>query len=193
MKWVTITPDRAAFPSLMRCHQQLLNITVTRIRGEVDVLQTTIIKTSSRPLLHAGWAANHQKREPFAAKVRVSYPFVGYLFLLLAFALLGLFIVALAYRSGWAAVAGVALGCSLVAAVVGFREGAVKLAQSRREGDPRHNVSIFSEPLRQEEVDQYYVNYRGGRRRAQLAVALRASRPNQSEAPEAVVPSRLSA
>ena len=77
--------------------------------------------------------------------------------------------------------------------MVGFRKGAVKLAQSRREGDPRHNVSIFSEPLRQEEVDQYYVNYRGGQRRAQLAVALRASRPNQSEVPEAVVPSRLSA
>jgi hypothetical protein len=54
-------------------------------------------------------------------------------------------------------------------------------------------VSIFSEPLRQEEVDQYYVNYRGGQRRTQSAVALRASRPNESEAPEAVVPSRLSA
>jgi hypothetical protein len=120
---------------------------------------------------------------------RVSYPYMGYLFLLLASALLGLFIEALAYRSGWAAVAGVALGGSLAAVVVGFRKGAVKLAQSRREGDPRHNVSIFSEPLRQEELDQYYVNYRGGLRRAQLAVALRASR----EAPEAVVPSRLSA
>jgi hypothetical protein len=124
---------------------------------------------------------------------RVSYPYMGYLFLLLASALLGLFVVALAYRSGWAAVAGVALGGCLVAAVVGFRKGAVKLAHSRREGDPRHNVSIFAEPLRQEEVDQYYVNYRGGQRRAQSAVALRASRPNQSEAPEAVVPSRLSA
>ena len=118
---------------------------------------------------------------------------MGYLFLLLASALLGLFIVALAYRSGWAAVAGVALGGSLVAAVVCFHKGAVKLAQSRREGDPRHNVSIFSEPLRQEELDQYYVNYRSGQRRAQSAVPLRASRPNQSEAPEAVVPSRLSA
>ena len=124
---------------------------------------------------------------------RVSYPFMGYLFLLLAFALLGLFVVALAYRSAWAAVAGVALGGSLVAAVVGFRKQAVKLAQSRREGDQLHCANIFSEPLRQEEVDQYYVNYRGGQRRAQSAVALRASRPNQSEAPAAVVPSRLSA
>jgi hypothetical protein len=124
---------------------------------------------------------------------RVSYPLMGYVFLLLAFALLGLFVVALASRSGWAAVAGVALGGSLVAAVVGFRKQAVKLAQSRRESDPLHCVNILSEPLRQEEVDQYYVNYRGGQRRAQLAVALRASRPNQSEAPEAAVRSRLSA
>jgi hypothetical protein len=120
---------------------------------------------------------------------RVSYPFMGYLFLLLASALLGLFVEALAYRSGWAAVTGVALGGSLVAAVVGFRKGAAKLAQSCREADPLHCVNILSEPLRQEEIDQYYVNYRGGQRRAQLAVALRASR----EAPEAVVPSQLSA
>ena len=123
----------------------------------------------------------------------ISYPFVGYLFLLLASALLGLFVEALAYRSDWAAVAFVALGGSLVAAVAGFRKGAAKLAQSCREADPLHCVNILAEPLRQEEVDQYYVNYRGGQRRAQLAVALRASRPNQSEAPETVVPSRLSA
>jgi hypothetical protein len=123
---------------------------------------------------------------------RVSYPYVGYLFLLLASALLGLFIEALAYRSGWAAVAGVALGGSLFATVVGFRKGAMKLAQCG-EGNPLHCVNILSEPLRQEEVDQYYVNYRGGQRRAQPAVTPRASRPNQSEAPEAVVPSRLSA
>ena len=124
---------------------------------------------------------------------RISYPFMGYLFLLLAFALLGLFVAALAYRSGWAAVAGVALGGSLVAAIVGFRKGAVKLARSRRDGDPRHHVSIFSEPLRQEQVDQYYENYRGGQRRAQLAVAPRAPRPNQGKRPDADVPSRLSA
>lgn len=112
----------------------------------------------------------------------ISYPFVGYLFLLLAFALLGLFVVALAYRSGWAAYAGVALVGSLVAAVVGFRAGAVKLAQSRKVGDPRGNVSIFSEPLSQEQVDQYDVNYRGGQPRAQLAVgtAYIAGRPTEA-------------
>jgi len=36
---------------------------------------------------------------------------------------------------------------ALLAAVVDFRAGAVKLAQSRKVGDPRGNVSIFSEPL----------------------------------------------
>jgi hypothetical protein len=118
---------------------------------------------------------------------------MGYLFLLLASALLGLFVVALAYRSGWAAVAGVALGGSLVAAVVGFRKGGGDRLPCVDRASFTDNVSIFSEPLRQEEVDQYYVNYRGGQRCAQSAVALRASRPNQGEAPEAVVPSRLSA
>src|ERR1700756_3422217 len=122
----------------------------------------------------------------------VSYPFMGYLFLLLASALLGLFVEALAYRSGWAAVTGVALGGSLFATVVGFRKGAMKLARGG-EGDPLHCVNILSEPLSQEEVDQYYVNYRGGQRRARSAAAPRASRPNQSEASEVVVPSRLSA
>src|SRR5271156_5253862 len=80
---------------------------------------------------------------------RVSYPFLGYLFLLLASALLGLFVEALAYRSGWAARggggggAGGARGASLLAAGVGFRRGAVRAARPRGEGDPRHNVSIF--------------------------------------------------
>ena len=124
---------------------------------------------------------------------RISYPFVGYLFLLLAFALLGLFVVALAYRSSWAALAGVALVGSLVAAVVGFRAGAVKLAQSRKVGDPRHNVSIFSEPLSQEQVDQYYVNYRGGQRRAQSAVGTARIAAQPMEAFGGCVPSWLSA
>ena len=93
---------------------------------------------------------------------RISYPFVGYLFLLLGFALLGLFVAALARQSDLDVVAGVALAGSLVAAVLGFRKGAWKLAQSREAGDPGHNVSIWSEPLRQDQVDQYYVNYRGG-------------------------------
>ena len=124
---------------------------------------------------------------------RISYPFVGYLFLILAFALLGLFVVALAYRSGWAAPAGVALIDSLVAAAVGFRAGALKLAQSRKVGDPRDNVSIFSEPLSQEQVDQYHVNYRGCQRRAQSAVGTARIAAQSTEAAGGCVPSWLSA
>src|SRR6201992_3066164 len=67
---------------------------------------------------------------------RVSYPYMGYLFLLLACALLGLFLVALAYRSGWAAGAGVSLGASLVAVVLSFPKGAGKPARSRGGGRP---------------------------------------------------------
>ncbi|MGW4100221.1 hypothetical protein [Mycobacterium sp. NPDC004974] len=122
----------------------------------------------------------------------ISYAFMGYVFLLCTFALQGQFEVALAYRSGWAAVAGVALGGSLIAAVMCFRKQVLKLAECRRNRHPLHCGNIFAEPLSQEELDQYYVNYRGGRRRGQLAVAPRAWWPNQSEAPEPV-PSRLSA
>jgi hypothetical protein len=124
---------------------------------------------------------------------RVSYPVMGYLFLLLAFALLGLFVAALAYRSGHAAVAGAALAGALFAAVVGFRKGAMKLAQTRADGDLGYNVSIWSKPLRREQIDQYYVNYRGGPRRPQLALARVESRPDQGQRPPAAVPSRLSA
>jgi hypothetical protein len=138
---------------------------------------------------------------------RVSYPYLGYLFLLLGFAMLGLFVAALAYRSDWAVVAGVALAGTLVAAVVGFRAGAAKLARSRDATDPGHNVSIWSVPLRQDQIDQYLVNYRGGhknvRQRRMIAVAgtdepampaaPRASRPRRTNVQVAAAPSRLSA
>jgi hypothetical protein len=111
---------------------------------------------------------------------RISYPVIGYLFLLLGFALLGLFVAALAYGSDLAAVAGLALAGALVTSVVSFRKGALILAQSRTPGDPGHNVSIWSEPFRQDRVDQYYMNFRGELGRAQpatvTAVAPRTSR-----------------
>jgi len=123
---------------------------------------------------------------------RYSYPALGYLSLLVAFALLGLFVAALAYRSAWAAAAGVALSASLMVSVAAFREGAARLARSRREGGSLHNVSIWSEPLRREQVDQYFVNYRGGPQRAKLAVAPLRSQTTRTR-PEVEVPSRLSA
>jgi hypothetical protein len=82
---------------------------------------------------------------------RINHSFVGYLFLLLAFACLGLFVAALAFGSPWAVVSGAALAGSLVAAVVGFRIGA--------------SADNASKPLRQDTIDQYCLNYRGGRGR----------------------------
>jgi hypothetical protein len=42
VKWVTITPDRAAFPSLGRSARRPLNRTVTSKSSEADMRQTTI-------------------------------------------------------------------------------------------------------------------------------------------------------
>jgi hypothetical protein len=130
---------------------------------------------------------------------RISYPVVGYLFLLLGFAFLGLTVAALATRSELALASGGALAGSFAAAVMSFRAGAVKLAKARASGDDRHNEGIWSKPLRQEQVDQYVVNFRGEQELA-AAVAdadvapamlpVRASRPRWQSA---AVPSRLSA
>ena len=123
---------------------------------------------------------------------RYSYPVLGYLSLLVAFALLGLFVAALAYRSAWAAATGVALGASLTVSVAAFREGAARLARSRREGGSWHHVSIWSEPLRRDQVDRYFVNYRSGPRRTKLTVAPRSSQ-TRTNRPVINMPSRLSA
>lgn len=90
---------------------------------------------------------------------RVPHVFVGYLFLLLGFVSLGALVAALAFGSDMAVVAAVVLAGSLVAAVAGFRTGAAALAELH-DGDPEHNTSIWSVPLRQDQVDQYHVNFR---------------------------------
>ena len=87
---------------------------------------------------------------------RISYPILGYLLLLLQFALLGTFVAALGLGSGLAVVTGIAWVICLVASVGCFRIGS-------RKG---HVQTIWSEPLRQDEINQYYVNFRGGQRPA---------------------------
>lgn len=82
---------------------------------------------------------------------RISHSYVAYLFLLSAFASLGLFVAALAMQSPWAVVAGIALVGSLIAAAVGFR-----IAVS---------AGTAGKPVRQDTIDRYYLNYRGGRGR----------------------------
>ena len=91
---------------------------------------------------------------------RISAAYVAYLVLLLGFASLGLFVAALASGSDLAGVAGVSLVACLGGAVAGFRKGARTLAQSRGSGERANNVSIFSVPLRRDQIDRYHENYR---------------------------------
>ncbi|MFA5707420.1 hypothetical protein [Mycolicibacterium sp.] len=95
-------------------------------------------------------------------KRRISHPYVGYVFLLISFVMLGVFVAGLALQSGTAAlIGGVGLVAAMALAVFGFRLGARKLRKAREGGDPTHNISIWSEPLRQDAIDKYLVAYRG--------------------------------
>ncbi|WP_210115487.1 hypothetical protein [Mycobacterium sp. DL99] len=92
---------------------------------------------------------------------RIPVPGLAYVLLLVGFVSLGLFVAALASGSDLAVVAGIALIACLVGAVAGFRTGARNLARDRQPDAPTNNVSIFSTPLRRDEMDRYLRNYRG--------------------------------
>ncbi|WP_441961444.1 hypothetical protein [Mycolicibacterium houstonense] len=85
---------------------------------------------------------------------------IAYVLLLIGFVSLGLFVTALAFGSDLVLVAGTALIASLGGAVAGFRKGARRLSEARLPDAAAHNVSIFSTPLRRDEVDRYLQNYR---------------------------------
>lgn len=95
----------------------------------------------------------------------ISFPVLGYLCVLIGFSSLGLFVATLGFGSRWAWVIGAVMAVAFVLAAVFLRIGAVRLARSRASED-LHNVSIWAEPLGQDEVDQYYVNFRGAQPRA---------------------------
>ena len=83
---------------------------------------------------------------------------LGYVLLLMAFVALGLFTAALATDGGVAsAILGIGLTASLAGSVMGFRLASRKLAQSGAEATSP--VSIFSTPLRQDQIDRYLENY----------------------------------
>ena len=92
-------------------------------------------------------------------RVHVSASGLAYVLLLMAFAALGLFVAALATGSGLAVVAGLVLIACLAGSVAGFRAAARMLAQTIAQPDSA--VSIFSRPLRQDEIDRYLERYRG--------------------------------
>ncbi len=94
---------------------------------------------------------------------RTSMSSLAYISLLVAFIALGTFVAALATGSRWAMVLGVVLIACLAASVAGFRTAARKITRPNAITEPGSAVSIFSTPLRREQVDRYLENYRGGR------------------------------
>ncbi|OBK72742.1 hypothetical protein [Mycobacterium sp. 1274761.0] len=121
---------------------------------------------------------------------------VGYLLLLAAFTSLGLFIAALAAGSALAAILGIGLIACLAGSVIGFRSAAQALKQSGVFAEATSPVSIFSSPLRRQEVDRYLESYRGeqgppGPSRTMTVIA-GASSPRRTDT-EHVEPSLLSA
>ena len=97
---------------------------------------------------------------------------VGYLLLLLAFATLGLFVAALATGTASAAVLfGVGLIACLGGSVAGFRAASRRLSESGVFIEATSPVSIFSAPLRQQQVDTYLDSYRPHPRAAVVPIA----------------------
>lgn len=87
-------------------------------------------------------------------------PGLAYLALLAAFAFLGGLVAALGAGSPLAIAAAIGLVATLVGAVAGFRAGSRKLGEAQEAGEPSNNVSIFSTPLREEEIQRYLESYR---------------------------------
>ena len=89
-----------------------------------------------------------------------STTYVAYVLFLMVFVALGVFVFALAARSGLAAVAGGILAALMVASVVGFRVGARNRARSNDSGIEIEGANIWEQPLRREEIDRYLATYR---------------------------------
>jgi hypothetical protein len=115
----------------------------------------------------------------------ISASYFAYVLLLMGFLSLGLFVAALATGSILAGALGAVLIACLAGSVVGFRATARELAQSRPPIEMASAVSIFSTPLRQEQVDRYLENHRGDTGRPQRRMTVL----NGGESTECVVPS----
>lgn len=95
------------------------------------------------------------------ALARISMTNVAYVCLLLGFAALGGFVYALAVGSDRAAIVGGSLVVLFSAAVVGFRRGARKVAQSDESGNPVNGANMWAQPVRRAQIDRYLFTYRG--------------------------------
>jgi hypothetical protein len=81
------------------------------------------------------------------SSVRISYPYLGYLLLLLAFVSLGVFVAALAYGSGVALDAGAALAVLLVGSTICFWKGTRAAPPDRREQHERYRKAYRREAV----------------------------------------------
>ena len=127
---------------------------------------------------------------------RILNPVVGYLLVLLGFAFLGLFVAALAMKSAFAGILGIALAASFGLAVAAFRNGSATPATACEAGIIGDNVSIWARPLLQEQIDGYYLTYRGGRPRAQpekVPAVSRVAKSGRQKREHAQVPTQVPA
>ena len=115
----------------------------------------------------------------------ISASYSAYVLLLMGFVSLGLFVAALATGSILAGGLGAVLIACLAGSVAGFRATARELARSRPGIEPASVVSIFSTPLRQEQVDRYLESHRGDTGLPQRRMTVL----NGGESTERVVPS----
>jgi hypothetical protein len=76
------------------------------------------------------------------------------------FVFLGLFVAALAMKSAFAGILGIAVASSFGLAVAAFRNGSATLAAAREAGIIGDNANIWARPLRQAQIDGYHLNYR---------------------------------
>ncbi|MGV0788373.1 hypothetical protein ABQF33_15810 [Mycolicibacterium sp. XJ2] len=94
---------------------------------------------------------------------RIPPTLVAYVCLVLSFAALGTFVYALAAQSAVAGIIGAGMVVLMVTAVVGFRVGARKRAESNDSGIEIPSENIWARPLRREQIDQYLSTHRGVR------------------------------
>jgi hypothetical protein len=90
---------------------------------------------------------------------RASY-FAAYVCLLLGFAMLGLFVYALAVGSPSATIAAACLALFFAAAVVGFRIAARQRAESNESGIHIDGVNVWAKTLRRDQIANYVHAYR---------------------------------
>lgn len=106
-----------------------------------------------------------------------SLTYAAYVSMLIGFIGLGLFVAALAYGSGHAALVAAVSATCFVLSASGFRAGAAKRAQEHAAVGARHKLSIWSTSLQQDQIDRY--------RATHGAVKRRQTRSNVAEMPAA--------